>query len=319
MEHSEEQSREKLSQSSLEKKIDIMQYARNEMLITKEEIREILRTDMKAYKEKIRKRDRRIANIAYIAIGLLLGSNIWAWVSLHDRVQKALDNEVTKIQNNVKLRLDKEFEQPTIRKTVQEVAATSAQQILRNDIQPEVNNFKKQIESNLTVIQKSVDSAQLRVSDLSSTIATMNQQIQLTKKIALVLADSVDTSMAVHSFMEYINLPYKIEQVEHLKKILREMGIPENDIDKSVGGLNKRIRRDHMRRILDIVNKQLPDNKKISKDIWTLDVSAWDINRVRKLLKDNAIEEKGDLKDAILDLEYYEKNKKLRRENIWQG
>jgi len=168
---------------------------------------------MKAYKEKIRKRDRRIANIAYIAIGLLLGSNIWAWVSLHDRVQKALDNEVTKIQNNVKLRLDKEFEQPTIRKTVQEVAATSAQQILRNDIQPEVNNFKKQIESNLTVIQKSVDSAQLRVSDLSSTIATMNQQIQLTKKIALVLADSVDTSMAVHSFMEYINLPYKIEQV----------------------------------------------------------------------------------------------------------
>ena len=97
------------------------------------------------------------------------------------------------------------------------------------------------------------------------------------------------------------------------------MGIPENDIDKSVGGLNKRIRRDHMRRILDIVNKQLPDNKKISKDIWTLDVSAWDINRVRKLLKDNAIEEKGDLKDAILDLEYYEKNKKLRRENIWQG
>jgi hypothetical protein len=219
----------------------------------------------------------------------------------------------------VKLKLDKEFEQPTIRKTVQEVAATSAQLMLRNEVQPEVNKFKKQIESNLTVIQKSVDSAQLRVSDLSSAIATMNQQIQLTKKIALVLADSVDTSLAVNSFMEYIRLPYKIEQIGHLKKILREMGIPENDIDKSVGGLDKRVRRDHMRRILDIVNKQLPDNKKISKDIWTLDVSTWDINRVRKLLKDNAMEEQGDLKDAILDLGYYEKNKKLRRESIWQG
>jgi hypothetical protein len=320
MVHSDEQSLGDTTQSNLDTKINIMQYARTEVHLAKEEIRETLRMDMKSYKEKIRKRDRRIAKVAYTAIVLLVGSNIWAWISLHDRVQKALDSEVAKIQNNVKLRIDKEFEQPTIRKTVQEIAASSAQQILKNEIQPEVNNFKGQIKSNLHDIQKSVGSAQSQLIDLSATTSMMDTQIKQVKKLALALTTSAVTSLTMQGqLMRYIHLKYKIQEIDRFKAILRDMSIPEKDIKEAVDIFVSRVRGDHMRHILGEINKLLPNDKKLFKDIYELDIDDWDMKRVRQTLKEYNIKEQGDLKEAILDWEYYEKTGKLRREKMWQS
>jgi hypothetical protein len=324
MEHSEEKSHGKSSQSSLEKKIDIMQYARTEMHVAKEEIREMLKTDIEAYKKEIRERNSRIVKIAVAITVFLVGSNIWAWFGiankLHEKVQGALNNEVTIIRGEVKNRLNTEFDKPVIRKTVQEVAASSAQQILRNEIQPEVEKFTKQTESNLYEIKKSVGSAQSQVTDLSATTTMMDTQIKQVKKLALALTTSAVTSTTMQGqIMRYIHLKYKIEEIDHYKAILRDMSIPEKDIKEAVDLFVSRVRGDHMRHILLEINKLLPDGKKLFKDIYELDIDGWDMKRVRQILKENNIKEQGDLKETILDWEYYEKTGKLRREKMWQS
>jgi exonuclease VII small subunit len=65
-----------------------------------------------------------------------------------------------------------------------------------------------------------------------------------------------------------IHLKYKIEDIDHLEGILRDMNIPQKDIDKAVHIFVETVRADHMAHtLLNEVNKQLPESKKLSKDI----------------------------------------------------
>jgi hypothetical protein len=43
------------------------------------------------------------------------------------------------------------------------------------------------------------------------------------------------------------------------------------------------------------------------------------MKRVSGILRENGIKVEGELKETILDLEFYEKNGKLRRESVWQS
>ena len=74
-----------------------------------------------------------------------------------------------------------------------------------------------------------------------------------------------------------------------------------------------------MRRILNHLNNALPKANKIFSNIGNINTEEWDLDRVRKILDENKIEPDGELKEVILDFEYWEKDKKLRRENKWQG
>jgi len=49
------------------------------------------------------------------------------------------------LQNLLINRISEEFKQPTIRKTIEDVAANNAKQLFMNEIQPEVTKFKKDI------------------------------------------------------------------------------------------------------------------------------------------------------------------------------
>ena len=74
-----------------------------------------------------------------------------------------------------------------------------------------------------------------------------------------------------------------------------------------------------MRRILNHTNKALPESNKIFSNIEDINADEWTLDKVRALLNENKIEPDGELKEVILDLEYWEKYKRLRRENKWQG
>lgn len=71
-------------------------------------------------------------------------------VSLYQIWQRAID----KIGYHLVDRINKEFEQPTIRETVKDVAKTAAKEMLTDEIQPEVIKFKAEIESNVKEIEK---------------------------------------------------------------------------------------------------------------------------------------------------------------------
>lgn len=164
----------------------------------------------------------------------------------------------------------------------------------------------------------------LRAADKALTRAREAEQKAITtadhmKKLAVALTDSVVTSLTVPGPFQYVHLKYKIEQIDRISSILREIGVPQKSIDEAISTLVSRVRGDHMKRVLNLINMKLSNDKKLFKDISDIDISLWNINRARKIMKENAIESIGELRETILDMEFYEKNKKLRRENKWQG
>ena len=94
------------------------------------------------------------------ALSLIFGVGLWqAYRSATDQIKELLI-----------IRISNEFDQPIIRKTVQEVASQNAKTILKSEIQPEVIKFKTDMGSELTKIRGIVDSAQAQMNDLTTLI-----------------------------------------------------------------------------------------------------------------------------------------------------
>ncbi len=151
-----------------------------------------------------------------------------------------------------------------------------------------------------------------------------NKKIKETKatfhELAVTLTEPVTTSLALQgNWMVYIPLKDKIEQIDNVSNSLRKLGVSESDINKAIDPFTSMISYNHMRRILYMLNEQLPNNKKLFKDISEININKWHLAQVRMAIKNNNIQPSAELEDAILDLEYYEKNKKLRRGDAWQG
>lgn len=148
----------------------------------------------------------------------------------------------------------------------------------------------------------------------------LDKAIDQVKKLAISLSDSTAISLATaDNPFQYVHLKYKIKQIENIRGILQELDVSENEIDQALNVFTSRVITGHMRRILNYLNKKLPLEKKLFTKIDEINVEDWDLKRVRQALKENEVEAEGELKETILDLEFYIENHKLRRESKWQG
>lgn len=111
----------------------------------------------------------------YKTLGYWIGILIFIFgLSLYQIWQRAID----KMGDLMVDRINKEFEQPTIRETVKDVAKTTAKELLTDEIQPEVIKFKAKIESNVKEIQKLGNLAQSQVNNLASKIEESDKKIE---------------------------------------------------------------------------------------------------------------------------------------------
>ena len=167
-------------------------------------------------------------------------------------------------------------------------------------------------------IEKSVNSAQSRMKSFSSTMAILDEQTRQAQRMAIALTEAVTAILNVKGERgRPVLLTYKIEQIERFRAILHQMRISDEDINRAVSQFDNRIKDDHVRRILQSLDEQLPQNKKVNNRISGVDyaaVSSWDMKRLRDTLMSNGIEPKGELMERILDFEYYQKTRRLRRE-----
>lgn len=155
--------------------------------------------------------------------------------------------------------------------------------------------------------------------DLKTVVNEAYAAISQVRKLALVLSEPIDSSLAVEGFMQYLPLEYKLEEMNHIKSALAELGIPEKDIKERLNELITRVRAEHIKRIIFKLNEVLPDNEKLYSNLDEVNMDEWNTIKIHSFIKENNIKEEGDLKEAIIDLEYFEKNQKLRRKDIWQG
>ena len=101
-------------------------------------------------------------------ISLVIGIGLW----------QVYQGATKQIQDILVQRISEEFEQPKINKTIQDVASSDAQRIIRDEIQPEVVRFRSQIESDTQELKDFVQSAQNRSDDIAANLSTLEQQTQ---------------------------------------------------------------------------------------------------------------------------------------------
>ena len=83
-----------------------------------------------------------------------------------------------KIENVIVDRITNEFKEPKIHKTVENVAKTTAKEMLTDDIQPEVIKFKADIKLSVNKIEELVNSAQSQVDNLKNKSEEYNKKLE---------------------------------------------------------------------------------------------------------------------------------------------
>jgi hypothetical protein len=151
-----------------------MQFARNEMHIVKEDIREMIKKDMQEYKDEIKSRNSRIMKIAITTVTLLIGFNVLAWFrvagSLNEKVQEALIGEVNKIQQKIAIRLDTEFKTPRIQKLIEDKAKEFTEKEAKKYIEEKVDDAIKPVTTNLNQIEREAKKTNETINNTQSRI-----------------------------------------------------------------------------------------------------------------------------------------------------
>jgi hypothetical protein len=149
-------------------KLELTQYARTEAQLAKEDLREYIRAELLALRNENRlDRRKQYGTIAFI-FTVLVGSDVWAIQNLESRVQRALAEEVeknrqtaaavlatetTKMQGQIKNRLDQEFATPRLQRMIGEEArrytANEAKAYIVSEVETVVRPFRTQIDQSI--------------------------------------------------------------------------------------------------------------------------------------------------------------------------
>ena len=152
-------------------KMEVMQFARSELHVVKDDLREYLRADAEALRQEAAASRKKIVGCLVAFLTLLVGSNVWGVTSaiqrLRHEVEVTLAAEVTKtreqaagvlanesarIREQVRIRLDAEFAAPRIRQLVEE----KAQEYTKREAQ---SYILAQVGTSLKPLQERVASA----------------------------------------------------------------------------------------------------------------------------------------------------------------
>jgi hypothetical protein len=178
------------------------------------------------------------------------------------------------------------------------------------EMKHKVDNVMSEVNKTVIMTQEMADNA--------------NKNIIETKKsfnnLAVNLTIPVASALALHSdFTIYMKLKDKIEQINTVGSSLKNLGIDQKGIDEAISPFMSMITYRHVKRILHLIDKQLPNNKKKYSNNPNASSDEWSLNKINKIINDNKIKPSKELQEAIKDLEYFEKYKKLRHPDSWQG
>jgi hypothetical protein len=157
--------------------------------------------------------------------------------------------------------------------------------------------------------------AQLRTA-VSEAYAAIGQL----KELGLSLSSPILDELAVSGRMlRYIPLKYKLEQVAKIAETLKKLGASEKEIEEVLSNIHERVTNDHMRRVLHSLLSLNPEKESLFEGLEEGKMDRWDRSRLEKFIKDNDLKKNEQTKELIRDLEYFLQNRKLRREEQWQG
>ena len=155
---------------------------------------------------------------------------------------------------------------------------------------------------------------------LDASVADANKAIEQMKKLGLVLTAPIVDELAVSGRMlQYIPLKYKLERVQNIADNLKKLGASQDEINDVCKTIYSRVTDDHVRRIIASLRDPNPNKEDFLNNMLEKKLDEWDASKIIKLINDNNLKKSEETDECFSDLEYFLKNKKLRREDKWQS
>jgi len=140
------------------------------------------------------------------------------------------------------------------------------------------------------------------------------------KELGLCLSSPIVDGLAVSGRMlQYIHLRHKLESVEKIVATLKKLGATPPEIAEVTGTIMTRVTHDHLDHIFYALQKANGDKVQVLKALGDERMHDWDNSRIDHFIAEHALVKDSDTVEAMLDLDFFRENKKLRRNEVWQS
>ena len=156
--------------------------------------------------------------------------------------------------------------------------------------------------------------------ELRTVVTEAYAAIEQLKELGLSLSTPIVDNLAISGRMLiYIPLKYKLERVAKIAETLKKLGASEKEIEEACSTIYQRVTNDHMRKTLHSLLSSNPGKQPLFQGLDDGKMDNWDKSKLEKFIKDNGLKKSEETEEWIRDLDYFLKNKKLRREEQWQS
>ena len=167
---------------------------------------------------------------------------------------------------------------------------------------------------------KSFNAVGLLQAQLNTAIDKAYAAIGQLKDLGVSLSGPIVDNMAISGRpMQYIPLKYKLQRVDEITIALKKLGASQDEVDNVCSTIYGRIKTDHIKKILYSLKNANPKQSQLFNGLEQGKFDSWDETALKKFIKDNNLNEDANVKENFLDLDYFLKNKELRREDQWQS
>ncbi len=156
--------------------------------------------------------------------------------------------------------------------------------------------------------------------ELKSAVNEAYAAIEQLKELGLSLTSPIVDELAVSGRMtQYIPLKYKLERVEKIANTLKKLGASDEEIAEACATIYHRVSSDHARRVLHGLLDANPGKEALFQGLDDGKMDGWDKTKLENFIKNNALKTTAKTEQWLQDLDYFLKNRKLRREKQWQS
>ena len=140
------------------------------------------------------------------------------------------------------------------------------------------------------------------------------------KDLGLSLSSPIVDELTVSGrWHVYIQLKYKLKNVEKIAETLKKLGASDKEIEETCSTFYQRLTEDHKRAVLNSLLRSNQEKKLLFEGVNDGNMDDWDKSKLDKFIMDNDLKKNEETEDYFRDLDYFLQNKKLRREDNWQS
>jgi hypothetical protein len=140
------------------------------------------------------------------------------------------------------------------------------------------------------------------------------------RELGVALSGPIVDEMAVSGRMlQYLPLKGKLERAAKIEETLRKLGASESEVEEATSTLYYRVINDHIIKILYSLKGSNPGKEALFEGLSDGKMNGWDKAKLDKFIKDNNLKTSDDAAELFQDLDFFLKNKRLRREELWQS